>query len=145
VVSVVGEEGLALVGWAWQRRAILGPQSEQVVAGLPRAWQSAARVLFQAWDSAVRASSAVENWHSIVRVHLAVHRGLSAGMLALVAVWHNHRVFSRGVHKGYSPLQLSGMDDAPTDWLAALGYGVVDSLVASTPAHGDQAERALAA
>lgn len=145
LVGVVGEQGLALVGWAWQRRAILGPQCEQVVAGLPTAWQPAARVLFQAWAGAVRASSAVENWHSIVRPHLAVHRVMSAGLLALLAVWHNHRVFSRGVHQGHSPLQLSGMDDAPTDWLAALGYPVVDALVASTPAQGDQAERALAA
>jgi len=31
-------------------------------------------------------------------------------------------VFSRGVHKGKSPLHLSGMTDAPTDWLVALGY-----------------------
>jgi hypothetical protein len=28
-----------------------------------------------------------------------------------------------GVHKGQSPLQLSGMVEAPTDWLVALGYG----------------------
>ncbi|MBX0331467.1 hypothetical protein K2Z83_27830, partial [Oscillochloris sp. ZM17-4] len=70
-----------------------------------------------------RASSAVENWHSILRPHLAVHRTLSAGLLALLAVWHNHRVFTRGVHQGRSPLQLSGMADAPTDWLVALGYG----------------------
>ena len=46
---------------------------------------------------------------------------LSTGMLALLAVWHNHRVFTRGIHKGKSPLHLSGMTDAPTDWLVALG------------------------
>jgi hypothetical protein len=43
-------------------------------------------------------------------------------MLALLAVWHNHRVFTRGVHTGNSPLQLSGMSEEPTDWLVALGY-----------------------
>ncbi len=74
------------------------------------------------WDGAARASSAVENWHSIVRPHLAVHRTLSAGVLAVLAVWHNHRVFTRGTRRGSSPLQLSGMPKAPTDWLAALGY-----------------------
>jgi hypothetical protein len=26
------------------------------------------------------------------------------------------------MHKGQNPLQLSGMVDAPTDWLVALGY-----------------------
>lgn len=122
MVGVVGEGGLALIAWAWQRRGILGPSTEQVVAGLPVAWQQAARVLMASWDGAARASSAVEGWHSIVRPHLAVHRVLSAGLLAVLAVWHNHRVFSRGAHQGASPLQLSGMAEAPSDWLVALGY-----------------------
>jgi len=42
--------------------------------------------------------------------------------LALLAVWHNHGVFSRGIHKGKNPLHLSGMLSAPSDWLVALGY-----------------------
>jgi len=120
--SVVGDHGLALIAWAWQRRAILGPDTEAVVAGLPEAWRQAARVLLATWDGAGRASSAVENWHSIVRPHLAVHRRLSSGLLAVLAVWHNHRVFPRGAHAGASPVQLSGMVEGPTDWLVALGY-----------------------
>lgn len=145
LVGVLGREGLALVGWAWQGRAILGHKPEQLVAGLPAAWRAAARVLLHTWDGAVRASSAVENWHSILRPHLAVHRTLSAGLLAVLAVWHNHRVFTRGVHQGYSPLQLSGMPDAPTDWLVALGYPPADGMTTPIPAQVDQAERALAA
>jgi hypothetical protein len=43
-------------------------------------------------------------------------------MLAWLAVWHNHRVFTRGIHTGMSQLHLSGMTAAPTDWLVALGY-----------------------
>jgi hypothetical protein len=143
--GVLGAEGLALLGWAWQRRAILGPQAEQLVAGLPAAWRSAARMLLHAWEGAVRASSAVENWHSIVRPHLAVHRTLSAGMVAVLAVWHNHRVFSRGVHQGSSPLQLSGMLDAPTDWLVALGYPPADGLKEATPSQREPSALALAA
>lgn len=122
ISAVVGLEGLALVGWAWLRRKVLGWDREQMVARLPAEWGAAARMLMAAWESATRASSAVENWHSIVRPHLAVHRVLSPGMLALLAVWHNHRIFTRGVHKGHSPLHLSGMVDAPSDWLVALGY-----------------------
>jgi hypothetical protein len=120
--GVLGADGLAVVAWAWQRRAILGPTTADVVAGLAPAWQQAARVLMTAWESAVRASSAAENWHSLLRPHLAVHRTLSPGLLALLAVWHNHRVFTRGAHKGHNPLQLSGMTEVPTDWLVALGY-----------------------
>lgn len=120
--GVVGDAGLALIAWGWQRRAMLGPSTEELVAGLPEGWRQAARVLMATWDGAARASSAVEGWHSIVRPHLAVHRVLSPGLLALLAVWHNHRVFERGVHRGFSPLQLSGMGEEPSDWLEALGY-----------------------
>jgi len=145
LVGVLGAEGLALVGWAWQRRAILGQQREELLALLPIGWRGAVRVLLQAWESAVRASSAVENWHSILRPHLAVHRTLSAGMLAILAVWHNHRVFRRGIHRGHSPLELSGMRDAPTDWLVALGYPAADGLVAPVSDQQDQVKYALAA
>jgi hypothetical protein len=123
---MLGTPGVALVAWAWQRRAILAPRQDDLVAQLPPAWHTAARVLILAWESAVRASSAVENWHSILRPHLAVHRVLSPGLLALLAVWHNHRAFARGPHAGLSPLHLSGMTDAPADWLVALGYPPLD-------------------
>jgi hypothetical protein len=70
---------------------------------------------------AVRASSAVENWQSIVRPHVAVHRALSAGLLALLAVWRHHQVAPRGLHKGLSPFQRTGSTSSDTYWLAALG------------------------
>jgi hypothetical protein len=123
---VLGADGVALVAWAWQRRAILAPRRDDLVAQFPPPWQAAARVLIEAWETAVRASSAVENWHSILRPHLAVHRVLSPGLLALLVVWHNHRAFARGPHAGFSPLHLSGMTDAPADWLVALGYPSLD-------------------
>ena len=143
MVAVLGTSGLALLAWAWQRRGVLEMDAAQLVAALPPPWQAAARVVVQAWATAGRASSAVENWHSILRPHLAVHRTLSPGLLALLAVWHNHRVFQRGVHKGFSPLQLSGMVDAPTDWLVALGYPPASS--PTLPAGADVDELALAA
>ena len=78
--------------------------------------------MLHSWDDAVRVSSSVERWHSLLRPHVAVHRTLTTGMLALLAVWHNHRVYTRGINKGKSPLHVSGTLDAPTDWLVALGY-----------------------
>jgi len=114
-------EALALVAWAWQRRAILGPDHAALLAGLPPAWRPAAALLLAAWDQTVRASSLVEVWHSVLRPHLAVHRTLSPGLLALLAVWHNHRRAARGPHQGTSPLARAGLD-APPDWLVALGY-----------------------
>jgi hypothetical protein len=121
-IAQLGEAAVGLIGWAWQRRALLGKEPQHLLEALDPAWREQASHVLEAWQRAVRASSVVENWHSIVRPHLAVHRSLSAGLLALLAVWHNHRVAPRGVHEGLSPLQRSGMVKHPTDWLAALGY-----------------------
>jgi len=118
----LGRDALATLAWAWPRRALLGPGPQELLALLPRAWRPVAAALFAAWEATVRASSAVENWHSVLRPHLAVHRTLPAGLLALLAVWHNHQVSPRGLHQGQSPLQRSGLPTAPTDWLVALGY-----------------------
>ena len=120
----LGVQAVQLLGWGGPRRTILGPTTADLVKSVEPAWQAVAQKLFFAWDQAVRASSAVENWHSIVRPHLAVHRTLSAGMLALLAVWHNHHQAPRGPHLGLSPLQRTGSTQPEIDWLAALGYMV---------------------
>jgi hypothetical protein len=120
--QVLGASALHLIAWAGPRRAILGPTSMHLLEGLPSDWRPTAETLLRAWDAAVRASSAVENWHSILRPYVAVHRQLSAGFLALLAVWHNHRLAPRGLHRGHSPLMRSGLADANSDWLMVLGY-----------------------
>jgi transposase-like protein len=135
-------EAQTLLAWAWLRRWALGWKSVQIVAAIPEAWRAAARVLLTAWDDAVRVSTAVERWHSILRVHLTVHRSLTPGKLALLVVWHNHRVFTRGIHKGHNPLQMSGMADAPTDWLVALGYPPAEAAARSVPAATAQRQAA---
>jgi hypothetical protein len=121
----LGPQAVRLLAWAWLRRAILGPTTDELVKSVEPAWQEGAQSLFSAWEQAVRASSVVENWHSIVRPHLAVHRTLSAGMLALLALWHNHRIAPRGLHEGLSPLQRTGSTTSQENWLAALGYSVL--------------------
>ena len=132
LLAVLPAEQQALLAWAWLRRRTLGWTCTDLLGAIPAAWRAGARILLATWEdaNAARVSSAVERWHSILRPHLAVHRTLSCGRLALLAVWHNHRVFTRGVHKGQSPLHLSGMVDAPTDWLEALGYPPADAAVA---------------
>jgi len=125
VSCALGNEALHLIGWAWQRRKILGPSTATLLEGFDPSWRAMAQSLLQAWDDAVRASSAVENWHSILRPHLAVHRGLSAHMLAVLAVRHNYHVAPRGIHAGLSPMQRSGIDQQTPDWLTALGYAPI--------------------
>jgi hypothetical protein len=121
-VQVLGPSAVHLLGWAWQRRLILGPSRQALLAALPVDWRPVADPLLRAWEEAVRASSAVENWHSVLRPYLAVHRCLSTGMLALVAFWHNHRIAERGLHQGHSPLMRSGLTDLANDGLLTLGY-----------------------
>ena len=122
VAHLLGPSALRLLGWAWQRRAILGPSTKALLARVPADWRVVAAPLLAAWEAAVRASSAVENWHSVLRPYLAVHRSLSTGMVARFPVWHNHRIAERGLHRGQSPLMRSGMTQASPDWLVALGY-----------------------
>ncbi len=121
-ITQLGAPAVGLIAWVWQRRQILGEQPKHLLAGLDPAWEIPASRLLEAWNHAVRASSIVENWHSIVRPHLAVHRSLSAGVLALLAVWHNHRQAPRGLYQGQSPLMRSGMTQEHRDWLEVLGY-----------------------
>jgi hypothetical protein len=131
-IEQLGEAAVRLIGWAWQRRAILGPKREQLVADFAPAWQPVVASLLGTWDEAVRSSSAVENWHSILRPHLAVHRHLTADLLAILAVWHNHRVAPRGLHQGQSPMMRSGLASEATDWLVALGYPPVSATPVQT-------------
>lgn len=119
--DAVAPEGVALMAWAWQRRSILGADLDTLTEGFASALRPIARHLFEAWEQALGASSLVENWHSMLRPHLALPRTLSAGMLALLAVWHTHRVAPRGLHAGLSPLQRSQGDQVDADWLTAPG------------------------
>jgi hypothetical protein len=143
--QALGPSAVHLLGWAWQRRSILGPSREALLAGVPADWRPVAAPLLKAWEEAVRASSAVENWHSVLRPYLAVHRGLSTGMLALVALWHNHRIAERGLHQGHSPLMRSGLADLSHDWLLTLGYASQEPGGLSAAGTDPQPRLALAA
>ncbi len=113
-IAQLGGTAVGLITWTWQRRAVLGKQPEHLLEAMDPAWRTTASRLLSMWNWAVQASSVVENWHSIVRPHLAVHRTLPAVLLALLSVWHNHRVAPRGEHEGLSPLQRSGIAKQPT-------------------------------
>ena len=106
----LGLKAVALLAWAWMRRTLLGPTSKDLLQRIPPDWQVTDSNLLSAWAQAIRASSIVENWHSIVQPHLAVHRTLSAGMTALLVVWHNHQIAPRGLHEGLSYLLYNGQD-----------------------------------
>jgi hypothetical protein len=66
-------------------------------------------------------------------------------MVALLAVWHNHRIAERGLHRGQSPLMRSGMTQASPDWLVALGYPPHGETYSPEPLVHPQPALALAA
>ncbi len=63
VSQALSPQALHLLAWAGPRRAILGPSSQDLLKDVPPAWRPLAEPSLPAWDGAVRARSAVENWH----------------------------------------------------------------------------------
>src|SRR5437588_11045722 len=73
-----GQEACHLIGWAWLRRVILGPQTEKLAADFASDWQPVVTTLFGAWARAVRSSSAVVNCHSVLPPFTPASRYLTA-------------------------------------------------------------------
>lgn len=68
-----------------------------------------------------RASSAIENLHSVLRPYITVHKRVSQGFLDLFRFYWNTRIRRWGRHKGSSALELmTGCQH--DDWLTLLGF-----------------------
>jgi len=73
------------------------------------------------WQQRHRASSAIEGFNASLRPYLYVHKGVSAGFLALYQAYYNLRTRRWGRHKKTSAYQvLSGHTNR--DWLTLLGF-----------------------
>ena len=79
-------------------------------------WQSAYRRVDEILRHAIRASSAVECVHSVVRMHQGRHRHVSQGLLDLKRLYWNCRVLREGKRKGHSPYDLLGLHGPSSDW-----------------------------
>jgi hypothetical protein len=76
--------------------------------------------VYTALDQIVRASSAVECFHSLLRPYISVKKHLSPAFLALIAHYHNLRPLKqRGKQM---PLQLAGVDLSNDDWIGLLEH-----------------------
>jgi hypothetical protein len=94
---------------------------EQVVCQrLCPEWQSAYEQVDAMLSRVVRASSAVECVHSVVRMHQARHRHVSQGMLDLKRLYWNCRVFRYGKRRGACPYELLGLKLPTSDWWTLL-------------------------
>jgi hypothetical protein len=107
--------------WAWRHRQALALDLE---ADFPSSLQPAAQAICQALSHFHRASSLVEALHSWLRPHLQLHRGMPSWLFPLLQLFWNHHRFQRGKRAGHSPLELAGVEEAPSlaeviDWLVA--------------------------
>jgi hypothetical protein len=107
----------------WQ--ATLDPDDEALIvwvcrcpalalAELPERLHLAALAYDKALALLHRASSHVESFHSWLRPYLHIHRTLPDWLLPLAALFWNHHTFQRGKRVGHSPVELAGIDDAPS-------------------------------
>jgi len=101
----------AFILWAWQHRQALGVD---IATDMPVALQAVSQT---AWDTLGlfhRSSSLAESLHSWLRPYLQIHRGMPRWLLPLLQLFWNHHRFERGKRAGSSPLELAGVEHAPT-------------------------------
>ena len=114
----------ALIIWAWQNRRVLQIDAEDLT-GVP---PDVVRAFWTALELFHRASSLAESLHSWLRPYLCAHRGMPDWLLPLLQLFWNHRTFQRGQRQGQSPLQLAGVEHAPS-WSEVLDLLVNHQLV----------------
>lgn len=108
----------------WQRREqsrhLLGAY-QHLCQRLDDQADSLLKQVLHLWQQRHRASSAVEGFNASLRPYLYVHKGVSAGFLALYQSYYNLRTRRWGARKDTSAYQsLTGRD--LDDWLTVLGF-----------------------
>jgi hypothetical protein len=101
----------AFVIWTWQHRQAL---HLNIDTDLPETLRSVARTVWDILGLFHRSSSLAESLHSWLRPYLQIHRGMPKWLLPLLQLFWNHHKFERGKRAGSNPLELAGVEDAPS-------------------------------
>jgi len=101
----------AFIVWAWRHRQELNLNSD---ADIPEELRSTVRTVWDILGLFHRSSSLAESLHSWLRPYLQIHRGMPRWLLPLLQLFWNHHQFERGKRAGHSPLELAGVEDAPS-------------------------------
>ena len=91
----------------------------------PPALQPVAHAVWHALDRFHRASSLAESFHAWLRPFLDIHRSLPQWLAALLQLFWNHHIFTRGKRAGHSPLALA--TEGPIPSLAEAIAGILQS------------------
>lgn len=109
ILQNLDQKTQSLILWAWQQRQELDLRSD-----FPPALQPTVQAAWEALSLFHRSSSLAESLHSWLRPYLQIHRGMPQWLLPLLQLFWNHHRFERGKRAGSSPLQLAGVEDAPS-------------------------------
>jgi hypothetical protein len=97
--------------WAWQNRHEL---DLDIDADIPESLRPSVCAVWDTLSLFHRSSSLAESLHSWLRPYLHIHRGMPKWLLPLLQLFWNHHSFQRGKRAGSNPLQLAGVQDAPS-------------------------------
>jgi hypothetical protein len=109
VLKDLEAETQTFIFWAWQHR-----QALNIATDIPENLRSVVRIIWDTLGLFHRSSSLAESLHSWLRPYLQIHRGMPQWLLPLLQLFWNHHKFERGKRAGSSPLELAGVDDAPS-------------------------------
>ena len=111
--------------WCWRHRHEL---KLDIATDIPPHLRQVVQAVWDILGLFHRSSSLAESLHSWLRPYLQIHRGMPEWLLPLLQLYWNHHQFERGKRAGSSPLELAGVEDAPS--LKA----VLEQLLAPQPA-----------
>jgi hypothetical protein len=111
LLNDLDDDSATFITWAWQHRHELDLDIE---ADFSEALRSVARAVWDTLGLFHRSSSLAESLHSWLRPYLQIHRGMPKWLLPLLQLFWNHHTFERGKRGGNSPVELAGVEDAPS-------------------------------
>lgn len=111
VLDDLDADSQAFILWTWQHRHEL---NLDVDTDIPERLHSVVRTVWDTLGLFHRSSSLAESLHSWLRPYLQIHRGMPQWLLPLLQLFWNHHTFQRGKRAGSSPLELAGVEDAPS-------------------------------
>ncbi len=101
----------AFILWAWQHQREL---HLDLAKDFAVELQPIVQTVWEVLSLFHRSSSLAESLHSWLRPYLQIHRGMPKWLLPLLQLFWNHHRFERGKRAGSSPLELAGVEDAPS-------------------------------
>jgi hypothetical protein len=110
--ALLPPDTLAFLLWAWSHRQALALTTPEAL--VPPDLLSAACAVWEILAWFHRTSCLAESLHSWLRPHFEAHRSIPVWLLPLLLLVWNHHTFTRGKRRGHTPMELAGLEGAPS-------------------------------